>query len=405
MSCMAILYRAIIEYRALRLNGQLYRSTHHPQVIRYTDPDYVVHLQDAIQNGRPALLENVADELDPGLEPVLLRQTFQHNGSECILLGDQVIEYHRDFKLYIVTELRNPHFSPEIAVKVTLLNFTITQEGLQDQLLGILAAEEKPQLEEMKNKLIVEGADNKRQLKEIEDKILKVLSASQGNILEDETAIQILSSSKILSEEIAAKQKIAGDTEAEIDETRDGYRPVSLHSSCLFFCISELSNIDTMYQFSLPWFVAIYHKSIRTCRRRERLPDRIDDLNAHFTSAIYQQISRSLFQRHALIFSFILCAGIMRGRGQLDEELWDFFLTGGLYEGSGGSPQEHCQPNPAPHWLSRRSWDEIVRASLQLRQAQGLMNSVKENPHHWMEFYNSPIPHRADMPEHFDKLR
>ncbi len=44
--------------------------------------------------------------------------------------------------------------------------------------------------QEKKNHLIVEGANNKKQLKEIEDKILKVLSSSQGNILEDETAIQ-----------------------------------------------------------------------------------------------------------------------------------------------------------------------------------------------------------------------
>ena len=75
-------------------------------------------------------------------------------------------------------------------------------------------------MEEMRNKLIVEGAENKRQLKDIEDKILKVLSASQGNILEDETAIQILSSSKVLSEEIAEKQRISAETEAEIDRTR-----------------------------------------------------------------------------------------------------------------------------------------------------------------------------------------
>ena len=42
--------------------------------------------------------------------------------------------------------------------------------------------------------------------KEIEDKILEVLSSSQGNILEDETAIKILSSSKVLSNEISEKQ-------------------------------------------------------------------------------------------------------------------------------------------------------------------------------------------------------
>ena len=68
-------------------------------------------------------------------------------------------------------------------LQVTVLNFVITQEGLEDQLLGILAAEEKPELEDMKNKLVMETANNKLQLKEIEDKILKVLSSSQGNIL------------------------------------------------------------------------------------------------------------------------------------------------------------------------------------------------------------------------------
>lgn len=45
-----------------------------------------------------------------------------------------------------------------------------------------------------------------RQLKEIEDKILEVLSSSEGNILEDETAINVLSSSKVLANEISEKQ-------------------------------------------------------------------------------------------------------------------------------------------------------------------------------------------------------
>ena len=70
----------------------------------------------------------------------------------------------------------------------------------------------------------------------------------------------IFVSSKILSEEIAAKQKVATATEEEIDATRDGYKPVAVHSSILFFCTSELANIDPMYQFSLPWFIEMYHK-------------------------------------------------------------------------------------------------------------------------------------------------
>jgi len=90
-----------------------------------------------------------------------------------------VIEYSPDFRFYMTTRLRNPHYLPEISVKVTLLNFMITPQGLQDQLLGIVAAKEKPELEEKKNELIVESAANKKKLKEIEDEILHVLSSSE----------------------------------------------------------------------------------------------------------------------------------------------------------------------------------------------------------------------------------
>ena len=66
----------------------------------------------------------------------------------------------------------------------------------------------RPELEEERQALIVTTANNRRQLKEIEDKILHTLSASEGNILEDESAIVILDSSKILSDDIAKKQKV-----------------------------------------------------------------------------------------------------------------------------------------------------------------------------------------------------
>ena len=59
--------------------------------------------------------------------------------------------------------------------QVCLLNFMITPVGLDEQILGITVAKERPDLEEQKNNLIVEGAENKRQLKELEDKILEVL--------------------------------------------------------------------------------------------------------------------------------------------------------------------------------------------------------------------------------------
>ena len=107
-----------------------------------------------------------------------------------------------------------------------------------------------------------QGAENKRKLKEIEDKILEVLSSSDGNILEDETAIAIISEAKVLGNDIAEKQVLAEKTEVEIDEARKNYASGGDYSSVLFFCISELCAIEPMYQYSLPWFVNLYVASI-----------------------------------------------------------------------------------------------------------------------------------------------
>lgn len=77
-------------------------------------------------------------------------------GSNTFRLGDSTIEYSESFRFYITTKLRNPHYLPEVAVKVTLLNFMITPEGLEDQLLGIVVKRERPELEEEKTKLVLQ---------------------------------------------------------------------------------------------------------------------------------------------------------------------------------------------------------------------------------------------------------
>lgn len=52
-----------------------------------------------------------------------------------IKIGDNVVPYHPDFRFYMTSKLANPHYPPEVSVKVSLLNFFVTPEGLEEQLL------------------------------------------------------------------------------------------------------------------------------------------------------------------------------------------------------------------------------------------------------------------------------
>ncbi|XP_064606960.1 dynein axonemal heavy chain 12-like isoform X2 [Liolophura sinensis] len=360
-------------------------------VIKLTDADYMRNLENAITFGNPVLLENVGEELDPSLEPLLLKQTFRQTGVDMIRLGENIIEYSQDFRFYITTKLRNPHYLPEVAVKVSLLNFMITPEGLEDQLLGIVVAKEKPDLEEERQALIVTSAANARQLKEVEDKILHTLSASEGNILEDESAIQILDSSKVLADEISKKQKIAEETEKKIDASRAGYRPIAKHSSILFFSIADLPNIDPMYQYSLTWFVNLYVMSIHDSNKSKILERRLRYLSDHFTYSLYCNVCRSLFEKDKLLFSFILCSNIMSAKGDMDMQEYMFFLTGGI-------GLENKLINPDNTWLSDKSWDEICRLC-ELKAFRKFRESFVDNLDQWKEFYNSKEPHKVELPD------
>jgi dynein heavy chain len=83
--------------------------------MKLSDGDFVRRLENCIQFGYPVLLENVGEELDPTLEPLLLKAIFKSGGSDCIRLGDSTIEYSENFRFYMTTKLRNPHYLPEVS--------------------------------------------------------------------------------------------------------------------------------------------------------------------------------------------------------------------------------------------------------------------------------------------------
>ena len=366
------------------------------EVLKLNDSDYIRKLENSIQFGFPVLLENVGEELDATLEPLLTRSTFKQGGSICIKLGDSVIEYNPKFHFYVTTKLRNPHYLPEISVKVTLLNFMITQKGLEDQLLALTVSMERPELEEEKVKLVLQSAENARQLKEIEDKIIEILSTSEGNILEDETAINVITSSKQLSTEIDVKQQIAKKTEKQIDEARLEYKEVATYASHLFFCVSSLANLEPMYQYSLPWFIMLFTNTIKNADKHDVLSDRILALNDYFTGSLFSQVCRSLFEKDKLLFGFALCISIYgHNLGQISLEQFRFLITGGVEISSGFDEQ----PDKKPAWLSKKSWIEFVKLATFYDKYKGISDHIAENADSWKVLWDVPDPTSTPLPD------
>ena len=90
-------------------------------------------------------------------------------------MGDKEVDYHPNFKLILHTKLANPHYQPEMQAQCTLINFTVTREGLEDQLLADVVRAERPDLEELKAELTVQVKLNVSQHRlSVEKMLIKV---------------------------------------------------------------------------------------------------------------------------------------------------------------------------------------------------------------------------------------
>jgi dynein heavy chain len=106
------------------------------KVIDLQQPDFLCTLENTVQSGSPVVLQNVGEELDPALGPILNKSLIKKGNRVIIRLGDKEVDYSPDFKFYITTKLSNPHYTPEISTKTTIVNFAVKEQGLEHSCLA-----------------------------------------------------------------------------------------------------------------------------------------------------------------------------------------------------------------------------------------------------------------------------
>uniref|UniRef100_A0A8C2QHF6 Cytoplasmic dynein 2 heavy chain 1 n=1 Tax=Cricetulus griseus TaxID=10029 RepID=A0A8C2QHF6_CRIGR len=324
------------------------------EVINQQDSNFITALELAVRFGKTLIIQEV-DGVEPVLYPLLRRDLVAQGPRYVVQIGDKIIDYNEDFRLFLSTRNPNPFIPPDAASIVTEVNFTTTRSGLRGQLLALTIQHEKPDLEEQKTKLLQQEEDKKIQLARLEESLLETLATSQGNILENKDLIESLNQTKASSALIQDSLKESYKLQISLDQERDAYLPLAENASKMYFIISDLSKINNMYRFSLASFLRLFQRALHNKQDSENTEQRIQCLISSLKHMVYEYICRCLFKADQLMFALHFVRGMHPELFQENE--WDTFtgvIVGDMLRKADSQQRIRDQ---LPSWIDQeRSW-------------------------------------------------
>eukprot|EP00954_Amorphochlora_amoebiformis_P010228 799721-Amorphochlora_amoeboformis.AAC.2 len=269
------------------------------------------------------------------------------------MLGENEVPWDDKFRLYLITKLGNPKYSPEVAGRTMIINYTVTQLGLEDQLLSVVIGHEKPDLQKISEELVQTISKNNILLNQLEDSILTDLSSADSEILENRALIKSLQEAQKKSAKISKDLKESEATQAEILETTSQYRPSAKRGSILFFSLAKLSEISKMYEFSLSAYLSVFTKALQNSSPEVKVTARVANIVRTLTDDVYNYVCTGIFEKHKLMYAAQMTFMIMKGDGRLNNPAEvDFFLKGNI-------SLEAINERVPAQWISPSGWKDL----------------------------------------------
>jgi len=356
-------------------------------------------LEDAMAMGKPMLIEDLGETVDPVLEPVLNKQVIRTGKFLKINLPDKEgCEYDDNFKLYFTTKMPNPHFSPELSASTTIIDFTVTMQGLEDQLLSIVVNKEREDLQIQRVQLMKDINDFKSKKAELEAQLLYKLANVEGNLLDDKDIIDVLNNTKKVSQEVTEKLAAAGETQKKIAVTCEDYRPVATRGSIIYFLICDMSLINVMYQTSLQQFLDLFDQAMNEAPSAATTSARIKNIIDEATYLTFFYICRGIFERHKLIYILMLTLKIQLKSGELSATDFQVLLKGGA------ALDIKAEKRKPAEWIPDMAWLNVCQLSKSIPIFRDASDAFMRSTEAWKTWYDYEMPEANPIPEYEGRL-
>ncbi|KDO29332.1 hypothetical protein SPRG_05868 [Saprolegnia parasitica CBS 223.65] len=379
-------YPLLIDPQGQGLNWILMREAGRlPSVglVSINHPKLRDHLEFSVTEGK---------DMDPAMNAVLEKNVIVKAKSKYILVGDKLCEYNDAFLLYMTTRLPNPHFSPEVQAKTMLVDFTVTQDGLEDQLLAKVIQTEQKSLEEQLTRVQFDVNSNTKALLSLDALLLERLASNSGNLLDDLELISVLASTKAKATEVNDKLLAAADMKLGIDEKREQYRPVATRGSVLYFSLVDLSLVNCMYQTSLDQFLVLFKKAMDVAERATLTSKRVAHIVDAMTYLVYRFMNRGIYEKDKLAFLLMVTFKIFVAADVLDASDVSLFVKAGATRTS-----EKAKPF---QWMSTPAWLNVLQLSHEKPVFRNLVADIERSEAAWRRWYEENAPEVAAVPEY-----
>eukprot|EP01022_Parablepharisma_sp_SALTPOND_P024634 TRINITY_DN551_c0_g1_i3.p1 TRINITY_DN551_c0_g1~~TRINITY_DN551_c0_g1_i3.p1 ORF type:complete len:1302 (-),score=226.01 TRINITY_DN551_c0_g1_i3:962-4867(-) len=416
-------------------------------------------LEVAIESGTSIMIENMEEEVNTVVMPIIGKNYIVRGKNKILPLGDKQLNYNDNFRMFLQTKLSNPHFPPELQAETTLINFAVTEEGLEDQLLAHVVRKERPDLANTREQLVQQQNEYTIKLKELEKMLLYKLTNTTGDIFENIELVESLEQSKILSEDISKKSAAAKEMSAQIEKTSELYRPAAARGALIFFVMTELSRVHSFYMFSLASFINVVNRSLAKVKAellaqrpkgegegedkkeikdepkkeekkgdaaaggeggitemlgealasdvvkeeenieltKEEVEKHVENIREELTYQSFIYIRRGLFEKDRLLVAVRLCFRIQEKNGEIDPKKLSYLILGKQ------SPQKPHEAEALKQFMN----EQMFRACKELEEIpgfQGLLSKMEAESSYWKKWCMDDKAEVNDLPKQFKNI-